>query len=334
MSNYNYIDLFSGAGGMSLGFENAGFKNIFSLEYDKEFAKTYQENFPDTNLIIKDIIEFENSEIEQLTKNIVVDVIVGGPPCQGFSLAGRIGRTFIEDERNRLFTEFVRVVSIVQPKFFIMENVARMASHNNGKTIEEIINEFEKIGYDVQHEVLQTADFEIPQRRQRIIIVGTKNHLFKYPEPKGSVVTIKDAIHDLPKLKSGEKSDIPNHNAMNHSAQMLEKMSYIKDGGDRNDIPEELRPKSGDARKYICYNSKEPSPTVTGDMRKIFHYEQNRALTQRELARLQTFPDDFIFVGNSMKIQQEIGNAVPPKLAYELALQVKKSLQEGVKRND
>lgn len=325
----NYIDLFSGAGGMSLGFEEAGFKNIFSLEYDKEIAKTYKANFPKNNLIIKDIIEFTDSEIRKLTKGIEIDVIVGGPPCQGFSLAGRNGRTFIEDDRNSLFKEFVRVVSVVKPKIFIMENVARMASHNKGNTIKEIVSEFKKIGYNVEYKVLQTVNFGIPQRRQRIIIVGTRGCLFKFPDSNEPIRTIKDAIQDLPKLKSGEKSNIPNHNAMNHSAQMLEKMSHIKDGGDRSDIPKKLRPKTGDARKYICYNSQEPSPTVTGDMRKIFHYEQNRALTQRELARLQTFPDSFIFVGNSMKIQQEIGNAVPPKLAYKLALKVK----EGVKMN-
>lgn len=213
---------------------------------------------------------------------------------------------------------------------FILENVARMARHNNGNTIIEIINEFKKIDYDVKYEVLQTSDYGIPQRRKRIIIVGTKDYTFEFPKKNNSVITVKDAIDDLPTLKSAEESNIPNHNAMNHSDQMLEKMSYIKDGGDRYDIPEKLRPETGDARKYIRYNSKEPSPTVTGDMRKIFHYSQNRALTQRELARLQTFPDDFIFVGNSTKIQQEIGNAVPPKLAYKLALKVKESLNINV----
>lgn len=116
---------------------------------------------------------------------------------------------------------------------------------------------------------------------------------------------------------------------MKHSAQMLKKMSYVKDGGDRMDIPEELRPKSGDIRKYIRYDSTKPSVCVTGDMRKIFHYEQNRALTARELARIQSFPDDFIFEGTSIQIQQQIGNAVPPKLAYQIALQVEEALDNG-----
>ena len=139
-------------------------------------------------------------------------------------------------------------------------------------------------------------------------------------------MTIKEAIDDLPKLESGESSDIPNHIAMNHSKQMLEKMKYVKDGGNRLDIPEEIRPKSGDLRKYIRYDSKKPSVCVTGDMRKIFHYNQNRALTCRELARIQTFPDNFVFLGNSGKIQQQIGNAVPVKLAEQIASQVREVL--------
>lgn len=326
----NYVDLFAGAGGMSLGFQQAGFKNVFSLEYNKDIAETYKYNFPENKMIIKDIVEFSKPEILNLMKDTKIDVVVGGPPCQGFSIAGHIGRKFLDDDRNRLFKEFVRVVSILNPKIFVMENVARMEIHNKGKTINEIVAEFEKLGYKVQHKVLQTADYGIPQRRSRIIIVGTKGVQFRYPKPKNKLRTIKDAIGDLPLLKSGGKSNVPNHNAMNHTAQMLQKMSFIEDGGDRESIPLKLRPKSGDARKYIKYSSNEPSPTVTGDMRKIFHYNQNRALTQRELARIQTFPDDFIFLGTSIKIQQEIGNAVPPKLAYEIALEVKK----GLKNND
>jgi len=132
----------------------------------------------------------------------------------------------------------------------------------------------------------------------------------------------------LPKLESGETSDIPLHNAMRHSAQMLHKMSYVKDGGNRNDIPEEIRPKSGDIRKYIRYSSNKPSFCVTGDMRKIFHYSQNRALTCRELARIQTFPDDYVFRGSTIEIQQQIGNAVPCNLAKAVALECFRSLSD------
>jgi len=325
-----YIDLFSGAGGMSLGFSKAGFTNVFSVEFDKQIANTYKENFPSHNLYVGDIKELSNFKImSSLTKNKEIDVVIGGPPCQGFSMAGNIGRTFIDDERNQLFKEFVRVVSVVNPKVFVMENVSRMATHNNGQTIKEIINEFKKLEYKVNYNILQTADYGIPQKRQRIFIVGIKKTgKFNFPKKQKEFMSIKEAIKDLPKLESGETSDIPNHNAMNHSVQMLHKMSYIPDGGNRDSIPENIRPKSGDARKYIRYDSKKPAVTITGDNRKIFHYSQNRALTSRELARIQTFPDDFVFYGNSGSIQQQIGNAVPPKLAELIAKQVKKAIKE------
>lgn len=179
---------------------------------------------------------------------------------------------------------------------------------------------------------MNSANYGIAQERRRIVVVGIRSDIdseFSYPVKSDEVFTIKDVIDDLPKLVSGQKSEVPNHVAMKHTAQMLEKMSYVKDGGDRMDIPEELRPKSGDIRKYIRYDSTKPSVCVTGDMRKIFHYEQNRALTARELARIQSFPDDFVFEGASIQIQQQIGNAVPPKLAYQIALQVEEALDNG-----
>lgn len=327
----NYIDLFSGAGGMSEGFERQGFKNLFAIEFDHEAVSTYKKNFPNNHVIERDIKEVSNQEILDLINGKEVDLIIGGPPCQGFSMAGNIGRKFIEDERNQLFREFVRVVDIAQPKIFVMENVARMATHNKGETIKEICEEFEKIGYNVNYEVLNSVNFNVPQNRRRIFVVGTKGINFEFPEGNTHEISVKDAIGDLPPLKNGEKSEIPNHFAMNHTQQMLEKMSYISDGGTREEIPEELRPKSGDARKYIKYNSLEPSVTVTGDMRKIFHYSQNRALSPRELARLQTFPDTFIFKGKSISIQQQIGNSVPPNLSEGVAINVKKSLSESEK---
>lgn len=327
MKKYTYIDLFAGAGGLSLGFDKAGFENIFSVEFDKTYANTYMKNFPDHKMIIDDIKNIDDKKIKNLVGNKKVDIIVGGPPCQGFSIAGNIGRNFIDDDRNRLFKEFVRFVKLLQPKIFIMENVSAMERHNKGKTIKEISEEFKKCGYDVKYKVLLASEYSVPQERRRIFIVGTKkDNTFQFPEKCSKIVTIRDAIDDLPKLENGESSDIPNHVAMKHSKQMLDKMSYIKDGGNRMDIPEELRPKSGDPRKYIRYDSNKPSYCVTGDMRKIFHYSQNRALTCRELARIQTFPDTFIFYGNSGQIQQQIGNAVPPLLAEKMALQAKEVL--------
>lgn len=330
MKKYTYMDLFAGAGGMSLGFDNAGFKNLLAVEFNKDFAETYKKNFPRHNLIVDDIKNVTEQQIYDIIKNEKVDVIIGGPPCQGFSIAGNIGRNFIDDDRNRLFKEFVRFVKIIKPRVFVLENVAAMERHNKGKTIKEIVSSFKEIGYDIKYKVLNAVNYGVPQERRRIFIVGTLGeNNFEYPQEINKTVTVKDAIDDLPKLENGETSEIPNHTAMKHSAQMLEKMSYVSDGGNRNDIPESLRPKSGDSRKYIRYNSKKPSFCVTGDMRKIFHYSQNRALTCRELARLQTFPDSFVFLGNTGKVQQQIGNAVPVLLANKIALQVKEVLDNG-----
>ena len=324
-----YIDLFCGAGGLSAGFDKAGFENVFAVEFNPAFAKTYAKNFPTHKLLVEDIKNISNEKIKELIGKTEIDIIIGGPSCQGFSIAGNIGRTFLEDERNSLYKEFVRFVNEIKPKTFIMENVAAMATHLKGKTIKEIVNSFEKCGYCVKWKVLNTVNYEIAQERRRIIVVGIRkdiNAVFDYPQTSNKIITIKDVIDDLPALKSGEISNIPNHTAMKHTEQMLEKMSYVKDGGNRNDIPDYIRPKSGDARKYIRYDSSKPSVCVTGDMRKIFHYNQNRALTCRELARIQTFDDDFIFEGSSAQVQQQIGNAVPPKLAYLLAEQIKKTL--------
>lgn len=325
----NYIDLFSGAGGMSLGFDQVGFNNIFSIDIEPRFCETYKTNFPKHNLIQKDISKLSNEEIKSLIGNQIIDVIIGGPPCQGFSMAGNIGRKFIDDSRNQLFREFARIVEIVQPSYFVMENVARLFTHNKGETKKEIIELFKKMNYNVDCKVVNTADFGIPQVRNRVLFIGNRisNNIVFPIKTMDKPISIKEAIDKLPKLKSGEKSEIPNHISMKHSEQMLEKMKYVSDGGNRNEIPELIRPKSGDVRKYIRYKSTEPAVCVTGDMRKIFHYSQNRALTVRELATLQTFPLDFIFKGSTISQQQQVGNSVPPILAKEIALTIKKMMK-------
>ena len=315
----NFIDLFCGAGGLTLGFEKKGFKNIFSIDNDFGFAETYKENFPDHSLLVKNIKNLDKNNILELIGKNKIDVIAGGPPCQGFSMAGNIGRKFIDDERNYLFKEFIRVTSIVKPNYVVMENVERL--YLNKKFRYEIIKSLESLGFNVACKVLNTVDYRIPQKRRRVFFIGSKKNkeiIFPY-KSSNKDKTIKEAINDLPKISSGMKSKVNNHEAMNHTEQMLKKMSYIPDGGDRNFIPKKIRPTSGDIRKYIRYDSKEPSICITGDMRKVFHYNQNRALTVRELARIQTFPDKFIFKGTKISQQQQIGNAVPPLLAEEIA---------------
>lgn len=294
-----YIDLFSGAGGLSLGFEQAGFQQLLFVEMESDYCQTYRTNFPHHQLLQKDLTTLTEQDLINCLNGQAVDLIIGGPPCQGFSMAGKIGRTFTDDPRNHLFKEFVRIVKIVQPYFFVMENVARLYTHNSGKTRIEIIQAFQNIGYSVECKILSAADFGVPQIRSRVIFIGRRDKgKISFPEPlQISHQTVGSAIGHFPKLAAGESNPhVANHEAMNHSAQMLEKMAFVKNGGNRNDIPEPLRPKTGDIRKYIRYNSNKPAVCITGDMRKVFHYEQNRALTVRELAALQSVPDNFIFV--------------------------------------
>ena len=190
------------------------------------------------------------------------------------------------------------------------------------------------MGYHVECKVLNSVDFLVPQIRRRVVFIGskmTKNIIFPIKEIDKKL-SIKDAIHDLPRLRSGQKSSIINHIAMNHSKQMLKKMKFVKDGSGREDIPKKLRPKSGDIRKYIRYDSSKPSICITGDMRKVFHYSQNRALTVRELARIQTFPDDFVFKGSTISQQQQIGNAVPPMMARSIAQCIKIMIDNAIQK--
>ena len=326
-----YIDLFSGAGGLSLGFEQAGFQQLLSVEMESDYCRTYRTNFPHHHLLQKDLTALTEQDLLNCLNGQSVDLVIGGPPCQGFSMAGKIGRTFTDDPRNHLFKEFVRIVKIVRPCFFVMENVARLYTHNSGKTRTEIIQAFQNIGYSVECKVLNAADFGVPQIRSRVIFLGRRDKgKISFPEPfQISHQTVGSAIGHFPKLAAGESNPhVANHEAMNHSAQMLEKMAFVKNGGNRNDIPEPLRPKTGDIRKYIRYDSNKPAVCITGDMRKVFHYEQNRALTVRELAALQSFPDNFVFCGNKIAQQQQVGNAVPPLLAKAIAESILKMSED------
>jgi len=326
-----YIDLFAGSGGFSLGFDRAGFENLLAVEYDPVICKTYRHNFPTHNLLEIDITKLSNEQIMESIGGRYVDVVIGGPPCQGFSMAGNIGRKFIDDPRNLLFKEFARVVSVVNPTCFVMENVARLYTRLQGETRREIIDHFEEIGYRVEAKIVCASDYGVPQNRYRVLFIGVRNNVdtpIIFPQKSElPAPTVKDAIDKYPPLQSGESSDIANHQAMKHSAQMLEKMRYVKDGGTRDDIPENIRPQKGDIRKYIRYDSSKPSICITGDMRKVFHYSQNRALTVRELAAIQTYPDTFEFLGSTIKQQQMVGNSVPPLLAEAIAVAVNNMLQ-------
>jgi len=193
--NYNYIDLFSGAGGFSLGFDRAGFKNIFSIDFDESFNLTYKFNFPNHLLIERDISQIKSKEIKSFYDGQDIDVIIGGPPCQGFSMAGNIGRTFIDDPRNHLFNDFAKFVSIIMPKSFVMENVQRLYNHNKGKTRNQIISLFKQVGYNVECKILNTVNFGVPQNRRRVIFIGNRlNNKIIFPKETKKIKSIKDAI--------------------------------------------------------------------------------------------------------------------------------------------
>ncbi len=327
--NMNYIDLFCWAWWLSLWFDRQWFSNLFSIDFDDSCALTYAHNFPNHNFIHGDIHNLSEKKIKEIIGNNDVDIILWWPPCQWFSMAWNIWRNFVDDPRNHLFLEFVRVVSIVKPKFFLMENVARLYTHNNWKTKAEIIKKFNDIWYRVSVKIMNVVEFWVPQKRSRVIFFWTNIDDINLDFPKWEVKnykTIKEAIWHFPPLKSGESSNIINHEAMTHTQDMLEKMSYVKDWGNRNDIPKSLRPQSWDIRKYIRYNSNEPSICITGDMRKVFHYSQNRALTVRELAAIQTFPDNFEFMWSKISQQQQVGNAVPPLFAEKRANHIGKMI--------
>jgi len=324
------VELCSGGGGLSTGFEKAGFSIKLAVDVWQDALETYKKNHPDTTVVQKNIRFLEADDVIELSGIDSCDVLLAGLPCQGFSMANRIWRSKADDPRNYLFRNFIRILRGLKPSFFVIENVAALPKHNSGRTLKTILSSTGKLGYKTDYRILNAADYGVPQFRRRIFIMGNNvgaDNIFPEKTHCGCgdcdlprYRTVKDAIGDLPPLESGQSSrKYNNHEAMNHTESMLKKMKFVKDGGDRTQIPELLRPSTGDQRKYIRYNSKEPSICVTGDMRKVFHYSQNRALTVRELARLQSFEDDYKFLGSRVSQQQQVGDAVPPLLAKAVA---------------
>lgn len=313
-SNLTFVDLFSGAGGMSVGATMAGLVKLGGVEIDKDAHSTISTNFKDVLNYNKPIQELTVSDILKWGK---VDIVFGGPPCQGFSVAGKRNPN---DPRNVLFKEYFRVVEVLKPKYIVMENVPGMITMSNGKVLQEIIETLSSLGYVASVRILESAQFEVPQLRTRVIIVANN---IGYPNPypsqilnKSNYLTINDAIDDLKFLDRDAKI---NHEWTRHSSEFTDRINKIKAG-------DSLYKTFRDA--YKRQYSGLPSMTVKENHGGThIHYELDRVISVREMARLQTFPDDFIFKGTFKRAYWQVGNAVPCKLAKHIALSIKSILE-------
>ena len=350
MSKPLIVDLFCGCGGLSLGFEKAGYEIALAIDLWNDAVNTYNHNHKNPVAVCKDIHELDNEMLTKmrLEKNIIG--VIGGPPCQGYST---VGTRDVNDPRNHLYLEYCRVVEQLQPKFFVIENVKGLLTLNKGMFKDDIVNRFSKLGYNVSYKLLTASDYGVPQSRQRVFFVGLKEDVFEFPNEKDFKVSSADAISDLPsldnldihqetysyssnqeltdyqKLMRKDSKMIFNHNFTNHTEQTKDVISMIKDGGKISDLPEEYWGIRKYNKAFQRMNSQLPSLTIDTGHRNYFHYRENRVPSVRECARIQSFPDDFVILGSKTSQYKQVGNAVPPLLAQEIAIQMKKYLDKN-----
>lgn len=342
------IDLFCGCGGLSLGFKRQGFNIVSGVDFDDASVTTYNHNFGvGHKLDLSDDKWVE--EVASSTKKRSVDVLIGGPPCQGYSLTGT--RDY-SDSRNKLYNSMFVGAKFFDAKVVLIENVRGMSSLYGGKAKEEVIGLFEGLGYNVKNRILDSAYFYVPQHRQRLFFVATKPGVsFEWPEyitTEDNFVTCSDGIGDLPSMQNNmlddeaeymsepacdfqalmrENSDrIFNHQPTRHKDFVIETIRQVPEGGNHKDLP----PGVGESRKFneawTRYHSQKPSRTIDTGHRNHFHYRYDRVPTVRENARLQSFPDDFVFKGSKTQQNKQVGNAVPVLLAQALAAEIQKGL--------
>lgn len=322
--------LFTGGGGLDIGFKEAGFEIIGASDIWKESENTMNLNYPDIPFICKDITTLTSHDILESTNGVKPDVIIGGPPCQGFSVMGDKNSA---DPRNVLFEAYARLVDDLEPKCFVFENVKGIKSMFKGRYLNMVANSFSKIGYDIYLKVLNSKDYGVPQKRERVIIVGTKvNRLFKYPPPSNDSIgilkakkNVQEAIGDL--VKKDDK--FPNHLALTHGEIVLKRYKLIPEGGKLpppEELPIEIRRKNF-GNTYVRLHRKELAPTmVPGNNAFPVHPTLDRSLTPREAARIQTFPDTHIFTGARKEQCILVGNAVPPLMGAHIARELKKHI--------
>ena len=347
------IDLFSGCGGFSYGFQQAGFHVLLGVDNSDVSLKTFKKNHDNSKTLLLDLHEDES--IDEIVQNIgdnEIDVIIGGPPCQGFSLTGTRNE---KDERNTLFTAMFKLSSKINPKAIIIENVPGLLNLYGGKPKKEILRLCEEHGYNCNPKVLYAPDYGVPQIRKRVFFVALRKDLgvFEFPDKilnEDQYVGCEEAIGDLPDLEfdlgeneseynkkpkteyqksmRNDMKTLHNHVGTKHTEHVIDVISQVPEGGNHKDLPLGV----GDSRKFneawTRYHSKKPSKTIDTGHRNHFHYKWNRVPTVRENARLQSFPDNFIFVGNKTQQNRQVGNAVPPLLGKVLAEQLKNYLNE------
>lgn len=350
--SYKIIDLFAGVGGLSLGFEMEGFNVVVANEYDPSIAKAYIKNRPNPNMIVEDITKLPimNTFGKYAGQ---IDVVVGGPPCQGFSQKGQ--RKTINDPRNFLFKYYVDVVRTVRPKYFVMENVPNLLTTEHGYFKKEVFELFESLGYGVDARVLCAADYGVPQNRNRAFVIGKlHSKSIGFPKAIEKHVTIWDAISDLNFLNSGEGEEIQryridpqsdyqkvlrrnsqllyNHVATNHSKTALERLKLIPPKGGKEYLPKEHLTKSIYSGTWTRMDADDISVTITTrfdtpSSGRFTHPFLDRAITVREAARIQSFPDTFVFYGSKTSQMKQVGNAVPPLLAKAIAEYIKQDME-------
>lgn len=353
---FNVIDLFCGAGGLSLGFQQAGFNIIVGVDNEPVALETFEYNHKGSVALNADLSQQETFDLILKTAgDKKIDVIIAGPPCQGFSLTGP--RNF-DDPRNKLYLAVIGMVQQYQPKGFIIENVPGMATMYNGQVKDEVLRRFNEMGYNIACQILKACDYGVPQMRKRLVFMGVRKDIGEphFPEPsfgpgtERPYRTCRDAISDLPtrenelgensdsyngpatteyqKLMRGNSSVLYNHVATNHKQFVKETIALVPEGGNYKDLPEGV----GESRKFHMawtrLNGNAPARTVDTGHRNIFHYELNRIPTVRESARIQSFPDNFIFKGTRTKQDRQVGNAVPPLLGQALAEELLKIIEK------
>ncbi len=337
-----FVDLFSGAGGLSCGLELAGMECLLGVDHDKHAIETFAHNHKKASTYCGDINKLTKKKLLELTQNKQVDLIVGGPPCQGFSTVG-IGDP--KDKRNTLFLQFVRIVKTLQPSFIIVENVTGLLAKKNDKTLQAILSQFYNLGYHLGVQVMSSKDHGVAENRKRTIILGSKiNTTIKFPAIRKKIVTVRDVFQNL-KTKRDELFNHDIEQAQIKSDIDNKRLQHIPEGcGIRYQKDEErflppklrlgidwdqLRENRFRQTKYqrIAYDL--PSPTIMTHRHSYYHPEENRYLTQREAAAIQSFPNCFKFLGPISAQWRQIGNAVPPLMAKSLGKTILKMHQES-----